>query len=530
MRVLVTEKLGQSGLELLRAHAHVDVCTTLSADQLRATIPDYDAVIVRSRTQITAEVIAAGRRLKVIGRAGVGVDNIDVRAATERGIYVVNAPAGNSNAVAEHTIGLLLTLARQLYLAISSLKEGRWEKGTLQGTEIKGKILGLVGLGRIGSLVASKAKGLEMRVIAYDPYISSERAASMGVEIRSLEDLLRESDFVSIHTPLTPQTRGIIGSRELALMKPTAYLINCARGGIVEEKALIEALRKGRIAGAALDVFEVEPAVGCELIRLPNVVATPHVGASTTEAQENVARDVAQAIIDVLEGRLPETPVNVPYLPPKTLGFLQPYIDLAQRLGSFFVQWRSDLYGHIELIYEGEICEYDTRILTAAFLSGLLAPVSDSPVNLVNARETARRAGLTISEITQSRNHRFPSLITAQIPSIADHNIAGTIINGLPYLVSLDSQRLNCVLQGPMLVDLHHDRPGIVGGMGTILGKQNINISFAQMSRASRGGPSIMILGLDEKVAPDLIPAFLEVPNVQRVRMIELPPIEDDDF
>ncbi|MCD6518436.1 MAG: phosphoglycerate dehydrogenase [Anaerolineae bacterium] len=528
MHILVTETLSEAGLQYLRKHAQVDVKKGLSAEELLQVIKEYDALIVRSRTQVTAEIIAAGNKLRVIGRAGTGVDNIDVEAATNRGIVVVNAPTGNSNAVAEHTIALILTLARRLYSAISSLKEGRWEKGTLQGIEVRGKILGLVGLGRIGSLVASKARGLEMQIIAFDPYISPERAASSGVKLTSLDELLSQADFISIHTPLTPQTRGMIGAEQLALVKPSAYIINCARGGIIDEQALAAALKEGRIAGAALDVFEVEPAIGNELVRLPNVIATPHLGASTAEAQASVALDVARSVIDVLEGRIPSNPVNVPYLPPKALEFLQPYVDLAQRLGSFFVQWHGELTSKIELIYEGKICEYNTQILSSAFLAGLLGPISAEPVNIVNAFRVAKQRGLSISETRHtSRREHFESLISARMPNVPEErSISGTIIQGEPHLVMLDGQRLDCVVQGHMLVDLHHDRPGIVGGMGQILGRADINISFVQMSRVRRGGPSIMILGLDEKVPPELMPKFLQVPNVQRVRMVCLPPLD----
>ncbi|HHX45638.1 MAG TPA: phosphoglycerate dehydrogenase [Chloroflexi bacterium] len=532
MRVLITEPLSEPGLQVLREAADVDVRTGLSPEELMSAIGAYDALVVRSATQVTASLLEAGCRLRVVGRAGTGVDNIDVDAATRRGIVVVNAPAGNSNAVAEHTIALMLALARRIYPAVSSFKAGRWEKRTLQGFEIKDKTLGLVGLGRIGMLVASKSRGLEMRVIAHDPYVSPERAASSGVELASLEEVLSAADFVSVHTPLSPATRGMIGARELALLKPTAYLLNCARGGIVDEEALREALERGVLAGAALDVFEQEPATDNPLIGLPNVIATPHLGASTAEAQEHVALDVARSVVDVLAGRIPEGPVNLPYVPPKAVEFLQPYIDLATRLGSFFVQWRGGLLGRLELVYEGEICEYDTRVLTSAFLAGLLAPVSAGPVNLVNASQYADERGLVVSEARLGRGTRYGSLITARFAGTSEPmDISGALIQGEPHLVGLDGQRLDCVVQGCMLVDLHHDRPGIVGRMGQILGQADINIGFVQMSRVTRGGASIMILGLDECVPADLMPRFLEVPNVQRVRMVTLPPYnghEDD--
>ncbi len=525
MRVLVTEPLSEPGLELLREAGDVDVRIGLAPEDLAVAIGEYDALVVRSATKVTATLLDAGCRLRVVGRAGTGVDNIDVPAATRRGVVVVNAPAGNSNAVAEHTIALMLALARRIFPAVSSLKAGRWEKRSLEGFEVKDKTLGLVGLGRIGMLVASKARGLEMRVVAYDPYVSPDRVASAGVELAPLEEVLRCADFVSVHTPLSPDTRGMIGARELAMLKPTAYVLNCARGGIVDEEALRAALERGEIAGAALDVFEEEPATDSPLVGLPNVIATPHLGASTAEAQEHVALDVARSVADVLAGRIPEGPVNLPYVPPKAFEFLQPYIDLATRLGSFFVQWRGELLGHLELVYEGEVCDYDTRVLTSAFLAGLLEPVSAVPVNLVNAAQHAGDRGLVVAEARLGRGTHFGSLITARFGGTPEpKDISGALVQGEPHLVGLDGQRLDCVAQGRMLVDLHHDRPGIVGRMGQILGQADINIGFVQMSRVSRGGPSIMILGLDESVPPDLMPRFLDVPNVQRVRMVNLPP------
>lgn len=526
MKVLVTEALGAEGMSILRQAAEVDCREDLSHEGLKAIIGQYDALVVRSRTEVSNGVIEAGSCLRVIGRAGTGVDNIDTEAATRRGIMVVNAPTGNSNAVAEHTIALILALARQLYPAVSALKAGRWEKSGLKGIEVKDRRLGLVGFGRIGALVAAKAKGLEMQVGAFDPYVSPERAASLGIELLSLDDLLGWADFISVHTPLTPETRGLISAGQLAKCKRTACVINCARGGIIDEHALKVALDEKRIAGAALDVFEVEPTVDNELIGLANVLVTPHVAASTKEAQENVARDVAHAVVDALEGRLPTSPVNVPYLPPQAAAFLGPYIDLAQRLGSFFVQWRGELADRVELTYDGEICDYDTRVLTSAFLAGLLASVSAQPVNVVNAAWVAEQRGLVVSEVRHTSRDRYSSQITARFPNAPDQNISGAMLQDAPHLVGLDSQRLECLLQGRMLVDLHLDRPNIVGPIACVLGEAQVNISFVQMSRVAPGGPSIMILGLDEEVPESTLPRVLAVRNVQRARRIALPPYQ----
>ncbi len=526
MQILVTEPLERGGMDLLRQHASVETRKNPTPEELAAIIDDYDALVVRSRTQVTRELLSHCNKLKVVGRAGTGVDNIDVDAATERGIIVVNAPAGNSNAVAEQTIAMILVQARRLYQAISSLKAGRWEKSSLQGFEVKGKVLGLVGLGRIGSLVASKAKGLEMRIIAFDPYTSPERAASSGIELLDLDSVLRQSDFVSVHAPLTPETRRLIDAEKLKMMKPTAFIVNCARGGIIDEADLKAALAAKQIAGAALDVFEVEPVTDTDLISLPNLVATPHLGASTIEAQESVSLDVAQSVIDVLEGRLPSSPVNMPYLPPNMAELVMPYVDLAERLGSFFIQWRGSLQGKIEITYEGELIDCDTRVLTAAFIAGLLKSVSDAPINAVNALVYAQQRGLIVSEVRGAKSKVPHNVITARFPENEDANIAGTIIQDEPHLIALDSQRLEAVLQGNMLVDVHQDRPGFVGRIGQALGSANINISFAQMSRSSRGGLSIMILGLDDDVPPSLMEPLMQLPGMERLRMVKLPRLD----
>ncbi len=530
MRILVTETIGTAGLELLREHADVDVRRGLNSTELLDVIGAYDGLVVRSNTQVSAELLKAGERLRVVGRAGTGVDNIDVNAATEQGILVVNAPAGNSNAVAEHTLALILALARRLFPAVSALKEGRWEKSQLQGIEVRSKVLGLVGLGRIGRMVAAKAKGLEMRVLAYDPYVAPGGAASLGVQLVSLEELLSSADFISIHTPLTKNTHWMIGAEQLDLIKPDAFLVNCARGGLIDESALCEALMQGKLAGAGLDVFEQEPVCNPDLVSLPNVIATPHVGASTAEAQENVSLDVARAVVDHIEGRFPETPVNVPYLAPQAAEQMLPYIDLAERLGAFFVQWRAGISGPIELTYRGEICEYDTRVLTSAFLAGLLRPVTAEPVNVVNARYVAAQSALEVSEMCLTHAERYGSLISARMLNGHEvRDIAGAVINQEPQLIQLDGQSLTCVLQGHMLVDAHHDRPGIVGNLGQLLGERNVNISFAQLGRAKRGGQAILILGLDDPLPQALIPEILDLPNMVRARAVELPPLPGFD-
>lgn len=529
MKILITETIGDSGLALLREHTDVDLRLRLSVPDLLSIVGEYEGLVVRSSTQVNSELLQAGKNLRIVGRAGTGVDNIDVDAATRLGIMVVNAPYGNSNAVAEHTFALILALARRIFPAISALKAGRWERSNMQGIEVRGKVLGLVGLGRIGRMVAAKARALEMRVVAFDPYVAPGGAASLGVQLLSLEELLSTADFVSVHTPLTSATHRMIGAAQLALLKPEAFIVNCARGGLIDERALCEALRAGQLAGAGLDVFENEPVYDPELVSLPNVIATPHVGASTAEAQENVSLDVAQAIVDFAQGRIPETPVNVPYLAPQAAEYLLPYIDLAERMGSFFIQWRARITGPLELVYTGELCEYDTRVLTSAFLAGLLRSVTAEPVNVVNSRHVAAQAGLDVSEISLARPDRHGSLITARMLNGDEpRDIAGAIVNHEPHLTQLDGHVLTCVLQGHMLVDVHHDRPGIVGNLGLLLGSRNVNIAFAQLGRVKRGGQAILILGLDEALPTTALPAILELPNIVRARAVELPPLTGD--
>ncbi|NLV74357.1 MAG: phosphoglycerate dehydrogenase [Chloroflexi bacterium] len=527
MRILVTEPLEKTGMEILQRNAQVDVVINPSSEELQGLIGSYDALVVRSRTQVNRALIEHAENIKVVGRAGTGVDNIDVDAATERGIIVVNAPSGNSNAVAEETIAMILIQARRLYQAIATTKAGKWEKSSLQGFEVKGKMLGLIGLGRVGSLVASKAKGLEMRVIAFDPYTSPERAASSGIELLGFNEVLAQADFITVHTPLTAETKGLINLNALRRMKPSAFIINCARGGIINESDLKIALSTNVIAGAALDVFEVEPVRDTELVALPNLLPTPHLGASTIEAQESVSLDVAQAVIDALEGRMPSSPVNLPYLPPNEAAFLAPYIDLAERLGSFFIQWRGEMGSRIELTYDGELSTRDVRGLTSAFLAGLLGAVSDAPINRVNATMYARQRGLIVSEVKAGNSKLHHTMITAHFPDCGAANISGTIIQGEPHLVILDSYRLDTVLQGSMLVDLHHDRPGFVGAIGQLLGQANVNISFAQLGRFSQGGQSIMILGLDDELNHTLLEDVRQLPGMERARMVKLPALNE---
>ncbi|MEP7190358.1 MAG: phosphoglycerate dehydrogenase, partial [Roseiflexaceae bacterium] len=410
-RILVTETIAEAGLEALRATAQVDVRTDLDKTQLLETLPDYDALIVRSATKVTAEVIRAGAKLRVIGRAGTGVDNIDVEAATQSGIVVVNAPAANSVAAAELAISFIMALARRLPQANASLQSGKWERTKFMGFEVRGKTLGLVGLGRIGTEVARRARGLEMTVLAYDPVVSTDRANQLGVTLATLDDVLAQSDFVSVHVPLIDSTRHLINTARLAQMKPTAYLLNAARGGIVDEAALADALERHVIAGAALDVFEQEPPTNTPLLGHPNVIVTPHLGASTVEAQTLAGVDVAEGVLVALAGGSPRSAVNAPFAPPEDWGVLTPYVKLGRQLGALCTGMIQEPVRTYELEYRGELAGVETAPVRLAVLQGLLAGVCEQRVTQVNAPLLARERGLKYSEHSSSESESYAGLL-----------------------------------------------------------------------------------------------------------------------
>ncbi|HEV8597431.1 MAG TPA: phosphoglycerate dehydrogenase, partial [Candidatus Dormibacteraeota bacterium] len=426
-KILVADPLAEDGLERLRRAGEVTVVSKLEESELVRRIPEFDALVVRSETRVTAPVIEAGRKLRVVGRAGVGVDNIDVSAATSKGIVVVNAPRGNIVAAAEHTMALLFALARWVPQADASMKRGEWTRSKFVGTEIRGKTLGVIGLGNVGSEVAKRAHGLEMDVIAYDPVVSVERAELFNVALVSLNDLLERADFVTVHVPLVDSNRNLIGRSQLALMKPTARLINTARGGIVDEAALCEALQSGRLAAAAADVFENEPPEKSALLELPNFVATPHIAASTVEAQVSVAFDVAEEVAAVLAGDLPRFAVNAPALPPEELAYLRPFADLTERLATLHGQLFGGRVSTIELDFEGELAEHDVNLLVAAAIKGVVQPFTEERINAVNARLIAANRGIRLVERRSRPHSSYASLVTVRM---LDHEIAGTVLMG----------------------------------------------------------------------------------------------------
>jgi D-3-phosphoglycerate dehydrogenase len=518
-RILVADTIAEDGLERLRRAGDVTVVSKLQEAELIERIPEFDALVVRSETKVTEPILEAGRRLRVVGRAGVGVDNIDVQAATRKGILVVNAPRGNIVAAAEHTIALLFAIARWVAQADASVKRGEWTKSKFMGTEIRGKTLGVIGLGNVGSEVAKRAHGLEMEVVAYDPVVSVERAELFNVELVKLDELLERADFVTIHVPLVEANRNLIGAAELALMKPTARLVNTSRGGIVDEDALHDALRSGRLAAAASDVFVNEPPGEHPLFTLPNFVATPHIAASTLEAQVSVAFDVAEEVAAVLAGDLPRYAVNAPSLPPEELAYLRPFADLTERLATLYSQLFAGRVSAIELDFEGELAEHDVNLLVAAAIKGLLQPFTEDRINQVNARLIASSRGVKLVERRSAAHGSYTSLVTLRIDG---HEIAGTVLMGEPRAVRIDLFRVDLVPEGRFLVSRHHDRPGVVGRFGTILGEHDVNIASMQVGRDGPRGNAMMILAVDDQVGADVLTRLREVDGMSDLRYVEL--------
>lgn len=523
-KVLVSDPIAREGIEALKLGAEVDVHTGLSPQALREIIGDYEALVVRSETRVDAPLIQAGRKLQVIGRAGVGVDNIDLEAATRRGIVVVNAPEANTISAAEHTLGLLLALARHIPQAHMQLQQGVWQRNQYLGMEVRRKVLGIVGLGRVGSEVTKRAQGLEMRVLAFDPYVSPEHARNLGVELVSLEELLQRSDFISIHTPLTPATHALLGSKELRLAKPTAYLINAARGGIVDEVALRQAVDQGWLAGAGVDVFTEEPARDNPLFGSDKIIVTPHLGASTAEAQTSVAVDVAGQVLAVLQGQLARYAVNAPLISPETYALVAAYLPVASYVGQLITQLAEGQLEGLNLRYEGDMANYDTLPLKAALIGGLLEPVTEERINIVNVNHVVAQRGLKVREQKDPACENYSCLLTAEAStSRGMTTVAATLMRGQTHVVRIDDYWLDVVPTGSyFLFNDHRDRPGLIGAVGTLLGKADINISSMQVGRLQPRGRALMILGLDEPIQEEQRQQILSIPDVYTVKLVKL--------
>ncbi len=524
MKVLVSDSIHEAGIELLRKHAEVEVATSLSEDELVERVADADALIVRSATKVTRRVIEAGKRLVVIGRAGVGVDNIDLKAATERGIVVVNAPDASSITVAEHTFGLMLALARRIPQANASLKAKKWEKKRFLGVELRGKTLGILGLGRIGSEVVRKAKAFGMRCIAYDPYISEKLARELGVEVVELGELLERSDFITIHAPLTESTRRMIDDSAFARMKKGAYIINCARGGIIDEDALYRALTSGKIAGAALDVFEKEPPFDSPLLELENCIVTPHLGASTEEAQRYASLITCEEVLKVLRGEPPKNAVNMPALPAEVVERLRPHLRLAETLGRLGIQMLEGRLTEVRVTACGSFAEREYQeALTGAALKGVLSPILTGGVNLLNSKVLAKNRGIRVTEASREDAGSYQGLLEVVLTSDSGEvSVAGTLIGEEVRVVSIGRYAVELAPHDTMLLVEHEDKPGMIGRVATLLGEHGINIGAMQVGRYERGGKQLMVLSVDEPAPRQVLERIEGIDGVHSVKVLEL--------
>ncbi len=521
-RVLISDALSPAAVQIFKDRG-VDVVFQpglgKDKDKLAATIDGFDGLAIRSATKVTAKMLESAKNLKVIGRAGIGVDNVDIPAATARGIIVMNTPFGNSITTAEHAITLMLSLARQIPEADVSTRAGKWEKNKFLGVEIFGKTLGIIGCGNVGSIVADRAIGLKMKVIAYDPYLSAERALKLGVEKVELDELWRRADFITLHAPSTDKTRNIVNAETLALTKKGVRLINCARGELVDETALCEALKSGHVAGAALDVFREEPATASPLFGLPNVVCTPHLGASTMEAQENVALQVAEQMSDYLLRGAITNAVNFPSISAEEAPKLKPFVALAEKLGSFAGQLTDTGIKQVQITYQGVVAAMNTKALTSAALAGLLRPMLQD-VNVVSAPILARDRGIAVEETRRDAEGDYDSLITVTVTTDRQtRHVSGTVYaDGRPRIVNIKGIRVDAEFAPSMLYVTNQDKPGFVGRFATLLAQAGINIATFHLGRESAGGNAIALVEVDGAVPSEVLAKVRQIPNVQQVK------------
>ncbi|OGP55100.1 MAG: phosphoglycerate dehydrogenase [Deltaproteobacteria bacterium RBG_13_52_11] len=527
MKVLVSDEFSPQGVEILQKAkgVEVDVKTGLSPEELRSIIGEYDGLVVRSATKVTADIIDAATNLKVIGRAGVGVDNIDVAAASKKGIVVMNTPGGNSMAAAEHTIALMFAIARSISQAAVTMWEKKWEKKRFMGMEVFGKTLGVIGLGNIGGIVADRGRGLKMKVIAYDPYASPDLAAQKGIEMVSLDELFARSDFVTVHVPKSKETENLIDAKAISKMKDGVMVINCARGGIVDEKALAEACRSGKVRAAAVDVFTKEPPPPDNpLLGVENIVCTPHLGAATSEAQENVAIDIAHQMAAYLTEGTVRNAVNVHSVDAQVLATLGPFLNLGQKMGGFFAQTCPFPLKELIIEYQGEVTAHNVAPISSAVLVGILKSYMDEQVNDVNAPFIAKERGITFRESKITEAADFTSLITLRAKADGKtHQVAGTLFGKKePRLVVVNEYLVEAIPAGNILLVDTLDEPGVIGNIGAALGKKEINIGNMQFGRDKKGGKSLCILHLDMIPTSDVLDELSHLPNVNSVRLIQL--------
>jgi D-3-phosphoglycerate dehydrogenase len=521
-KVLISDKLSPQAIDVFKQKGvEVEVKTGLTEEQLIEIIGQYDGLAIRSATKVTPAVIAAATKLKVVGRAGIGVDNVDVKAATAHGIVVMNTPFGNSVTTAEHAISLMMSLAREIPAANASTHAGKWEKNKFMGMELAGKTLGLIGCGNIGSIVADRAQGLKMKVVSYDPFLSTERAMALNVEKVELEELLKRADVISLHTPMTDATRNLLNAARLAKCKKGVRIINCARGGLIVEADLKAAIESGQVAGAALDVFEEEPAKTNPLFGMERVIATPHLGASTNEAQENVAIQVAEQMAEYLTVGTVTNALNMPSVSAEDAARLRPYLDLASRLGGFAGQMTKGGLTKVTIEYEGKVTELNTKPLTAAALNGVLAPLMEG-VNMVNAPVVAKERNIEVSEIRHDRTAHYKTLmrITAQFDG-GSFAISGTLFGDKPRIVALGDVLLEASIGNRMLFVANEDKPGLIGGVGQLLGEAKINIANFHLGRNKEATAAVALIEVDDPVDSALVARIAKLPSVREARIIE---------
>lgn len=521
-KVLIADKINEKGIEVLDGVAEVVNNPTITPEELLETINEYEGIIVRSRTKVTKEVIENAENLKIIARAGVGVDNIDVDAATERGIMVVNAPQSTSITVAEHAMGLMLSLSRKIAIADASVKDGKWEKSRFMGMELKNKTLGVIGMGRIGSEVVKRSKAFEMDVIVYDPYITQESAQKLGVEITTLDDLVQKADVMTIHVPLTPETKGLISKEQLAKMKDHAIILNCARGGIINEADLYDALKERPELKAGLDVYENEPLTDSPLTTLDNVVLTPHIAASTKEAQRDAAIIVAKEVKKVINKELPSNVLNVPIVDSETFQKLKPYFKLIDNLGKILVQTVTPNISELNIIYGGEVSGRSKEPLSRELLKTFLNPILTVPVNSVNAKSVAKQRGIELTE-GETDNEKYDAIMKINVKTEdSEMDIVGIVENNESKIKSIDGYELNMTPEGSMGIIKYVDLPGTIGKIGQIFGNYGINIGEMQVGRQEAGGEAVMVLKVDQKITAEAIENLKEIEEIYDVKSVEL--------
>jgi D-3-phosphoglycerate dehydrogenase len=526
-KVLVADPIAEQGIDIFKKEKDIqtDVKLKLKPEELKAIIGEYDALAVRSETKVTADILDAAKKMKVIGRAGVGVDNIDVPAASKKGIIVMNTPDGNTISTAEHTLSMMLSLCRNIPQADASMKSGKWDRKKYTGVELYGKVLGVVGLGRVGKEVAMRAKSFGMEILAFDPYLTEEKASKLEIRAATLEEVITKSDFLTVHTPLTKETKYIISEKEISKMKEGVRIINCARGGIIKETALLEALESGKAAGAAIDVFETEPMTPEHpFIKAPNIILTPHLGASTEEAQISVAVAVAVQMIEALRGGTVRNAVNAPAIPAEILNQLQPYIILLEKMGKIAAQIADGYIKAIKIEYTGQITDYNTSCLTLSAVKGVLSSIEkDGTVNFVNAPVLLKEKNIVVSESKSNEMTSYANLIRLEITTDkGTEKIAGTVFgkNNIR-IVQLSGYDIDLEPALDMLLIMNYDKPGLVGNVGTILGKEKINIASLQMARKTSGGDAITVLTVDHEIGDKVLSELAAIENVKNVKFIQ---------